>query len=862
MKIRVILMSQITCENNLMLILVMVCVFSFVGVPIVAETLVEDFDALAAYEFGMSRASLHRISEVVRAANAGQYEGSYTVQDLESMLATILDTDTTVDAKRFVCRMLGEIGGKESVSALINQFENKAVFSSALVALEQNRNDVAATALAALLDKASKEEQLAIVAALGRQGNPVSIPVLAARLDAADMDLVIAAIQALANLASPEACHVVLDKVVASGDELQPLMIDAFLQCSSCMADTDAEATDTLLKQLKQVEYPTHIRLAAIDSLIQRYPQDKRQLLLDALQNEDIALTHGALMLARQNPDADIVTALAEILEQASVERKAPLLAILSDFGDPSVLPVIIKLVDHEDAEIRILALQAMGALGNVDQVDFLLTRATAGPVKEQRAAREVLTRLADPAVNERLLNIASRPARDDIRIQAISTLAERNAQETAPTLFALAKRSSAEIRKEALRALRTLAPPEMLPELLTLIVPRTLEPVRDLLPQTIAQTADRIADPLVKAEAIIKALSEADNDDVRVILLESLGLLGTDAAFEAVRSYPDTTSTAVRRAMVSALTRFQSPEALGELRGLLLTERDESVRAKIFSGYIASLRNATEVALVNVIPHLQTAYEQAKSPKECRDFLAAATQLSSLTTLGLIEKMAARGDVTAEATQALVKVCAALAGAYPETVSQKLEALVAEGNLPEALANAAKQTLEFMKRTEGYIMAWALAGPFYEANVSADSLFALEFPPEVDKENANWRIMPVIPDANPAYVMELNRVIGGDDRVAFLRTTITAPEELDAILELGTNDGCRIWWNGTLIHALNVGRPLAPGQDKLEVQLAAGGNDLMVAVFQQGGAWGAAARLVGKDGKPLGLKCSPAINE
>ncbi|MCK5862403.1 MAG: hypothetical protein KAH38_07950, partial [Candidatus Hydrogenedentes bacterium] len=162
-----------------------------------------------------------------------------------------------------------------------------------------------------------------------------------------------------------------------------------------------------------------------------------------------------------------------------------------------------------------------------------------------------------------------------------------------------------------------------------------------------------------------------------------------------------------------------------------------------------------------------------------------------------------------------------------------------------------------------GYIMSWAVAGPYYENNLSADSLFKRELPPELDVENANWKIMPILPDASPAFALELDRVIGGEERAAFLRTKIAAPEAMAAILELGTNDGCRVWWNGTLIHSLNTGRPLSPGEDKLPVQLTAGENNLMIAVFQTGGAWGATVRLVDKNGKPISeITCTPAISE
>lgn len=821
----------------------------------------KEFDALSAYEFGMSREPVYRIFEAVRAAVAGHPEGNYTVQDLEMRLVETLQKEISPEAKDYICRMLGEIGGSGSVEALASQFGDKEVFPAALVALEQNKTGEAAAALAALLNAAEPQEKTALVEAIGRQGNPVSVSVLAAALE--DPNLVQPAALALAALKVPEGCGAVISKIADAATEVKVLLADAFLKCGCCVSNADAGAYDALLDQFHQPQFPIHIRLAAISIIMQRHPEKAHELLLTALQDEDAEMAHDALMLARENPGTNIVTAIAGLLEQASPERQVSLLAILSDFRDASVLPVVLKLAEHEQPEVRISALQAIGALGNAEQVEFLLGRVNSGSAREQRTAREMLTRLADPAANERLLNIASSPGDEKLRALAIAVLADRNAGEAAPVLLKLALRATPELRQEAVRALRTLAPPEMLPELLALAIPKILEPVRELLPQTIAQTATRISDPLVQADAIITALNDATEIEVQAVLLESLGLLGTPQAFEAIKSYPNTTETEVRRAVVSALSRFQSPEALNELRSILLTERDEGVRAKAYSGYIASLRNASNVALRDVIPHLQTAYEQAKSPAELRDLLAAATQLPSLATLRIIESVAEKGGAAAEVSQAMVKVCIALAGAYPEEARGRLESLIAEGNLPEALKGQAQQALDMMQRFEGYIMAWAIAGPYFEANVSAESLFSREFVPETATENADWRVMPVLPDANPAYIIELDRVLGGENRVAFLRTRITADTAADAVLELGTNDGCRIWWNGMLIHALNEGRALTPGQDKLPVQLAAGENDLMIAVFQQGGAWSAAARLVGKDGQPLpGIACRPAVDE
>ena len=99
---------------------------------------------------------------------------------------------------------------------------------------------------------------------------------------------------------------------------------------------------------------------------------------------------------------------------------------------------------------------------------------------------------------------------------------------------------------------------------------------------------------------------------------------------------------------------------------------------------------------------------------------------------------------------------------------------------------------------------------------------------------------------------LALAQILGGFDRVVYLRSTITSATAQDVVLETGSNDGIKVWWNGEMIHGLNVARGLAAGQDQLPVSLKAGDNTLVMAIYQHGGDWGAAARLRTKDGKPV----------
>ncbi len=109
--------------------------------------------------------------------------------------------------------------------------------------------------------------------------------------------------------------------------------------------------------------------------------------------------------------------------------------------------------------------------------------------------------------------------------------------------------------------------------------------------------------------------------------------------------------------------------------------------------------------------------------------------------------------------------------------------------------------------------------------------------------------------------VVDLVKVFkGGRHCVAYLRNSIRAPKETRAVLEIGSDDGVKVWLNGAVVHANNVSRGCSPGQDKVTVTLRAGWNELLLKITQGGGGWAAHLRVVNPAGAYLdGLKVKHA---
>ncbi|KPK58065.1 MAG: hypothetical protein AMK73_09485, partial [Planctomycetes bacterium SM23_32] len=107
-------------------------------------------------------------------------------------------------------------------------------------------------------------------------------------------------------------------------------------------------------------------------------------------------------------------------------------------------------------------------------------------------------------------------------------------------------------------------------------------------------------------------------------------------------------------------------------------------------------------------------------------------------------------------------------------------------------------------------------------------------------------------------WVMDLGRMMGGDNVAAYLRTYVYSPREQPAVLELGSDDGIKAWLNGEVVHENNVLRGLNPADDQVELTLREGRNVLLLKVTQNYGDWAACARLRSPDGGEIeGLEAS-----
>ena len=145
------------------------------------------------------------------------------------------------------------------------------------------------------------------------------------------------------------------------------------------------------------------------------------------------------------------------------------------------------------------------------------------------------------------------------------------------------------------------------------------------------------------------------------------------------------------------------------------------------------------------------------------------------------------------------------------------------------------------------------MAGPYQQDGKKCAELFDFAFAPETPaSKEVVWRGLPAGTNTQKPYLMDLLRIMPGNQRAAYARTRIYSDKAQPARLELGSDDGVKIWLDGKQILAHNYVGPLKEGMEKVDLKLNQGWNTLQLKVTQNDQGWAFCARLAKPDGATL----------
>ncbi len=598
---------------------------------------------------------------------------------------------------------------------------------------------------------------------------------------------------------------------------------EAVAGLAALLKDSDVEIRDLARRALANNPSP---KAAAVlrDELNAATDPDWQVALINALGYRRDGASVSALTRLAGNRSAPVALAAVAALADVGDVASARSLAVMRKIGEPALRGAVL------DASLRLAKnLQNSGRMSEAAEIYQQLLDERAPEHVQIAVYTGLAATMGDKAVPQ-LLKLVSG---DDGRMQLIAARCLENmGKDATPAIVKAMESAEPDAKAMLLDVLGRRGDPAALKS-----VARQVEADQEPVGLAALDAIGRIGDDSVvtlliqrgarsqgaERDAARRALASLPDKDVDAKVLAALeGAKGAERVeyIQAVWGRRITPArptilkaareddAAVRLAALTAMERLARTEDLGALLDLLVDARADDER------------KAAEEAIASTC-------RRAGDDDKCSDAIAAAMDKASVP--GKVVLLRLLGNLQADAALPVVRGAARSGDA--------------------AVREAAVAALKKWKPIR--ITTWAFSGPYTRDGKGAQDLFNVAFAPEESHGAAEWKPFRLNKKEERAGTLDLHKVGKGDNRCAYLRTTIRSEKAQDVVLTLGSDDGVKVWLNGRPIHEKNVTRGLNCDEDQAKASLKEGENVLLVKVTQGGSDWSFCCAIRAAEGGP-----------
>jgi HEAT repeat protein len=813
----------------------------------------------AKYESGVSAEPLRLIEKAVRESAGNPAQRAET----EAALVKLLAPASTFEARRFACTQLAIIGTDASLPAIAELLKQPETAGIGCLALGSNPSPKVNEVLRQALTGAEGMVRIQLINTLGDRRDSQAVKALAPMAEDKDLATASAALGALGKIAAPDAVAI-LTKSVSQGqagnapERLQAACLASLVAADLICRQGKAAEAIAIYDRLLAKEFALNLRRAALEGALRADKDGGEKRALSILRGEDAALKQSAIVHVRRIKSPGASAVFARELPRLSPDERVLLIGSLAVRNDAAARTAITAQLQAPEEIVRQAAVVAFARIGNAGDVPELAKAMRAAQASEQSTLELAMASLQGGAgVDQAILSLV-KTGKDLNRAGLINVLARRSCATAVPVLLPVLKDADANAAKAAARALGKLAGPNDLPALLAQLEVIKVAAVRSEFEASLARVIERVTDVDGRSRLVAAALAKPVNADTRGVLIALLPTCGGTPALAAAKAALAEPTPAIREAALRALADWPDASAVDTLLDVAKASTQNTERVLALRGCVRMLGNPGNYSGHELALRFEKVMALARNAGEKKLVLGKLPVIADPLVLNLIQGCLGEAEVQAEAAQAAVRLAPALCGAYREETKAVLQKVV---DLPAAgdSRQTASSLLETMGKFNDFILAWNVCGPFEQAGKNGQALFDVAFPPEQPgAAGLKWQIVPAGTLTARPWQLDLGKLFGGDNRVAYALTFVYSENDQEAQLELGCDDGVKAWVNDKVVITANRGGDVAPGSEKAKVTLNKGWNRVLLKVTQWSAGWGYCARLAKPDGTPLsGIRIS-----
>lgn len=634
-----------TRQTYTMVSLLLVAAVAWASVA-VAQAPADPYAAVPQYRFDQPRAPLAAIEAQIRVAKPQELAA------IETRLMAILESPaTTQDAKDWVCRQLRQAGSERSIAALTPLLADKDLATVARLALESIPGEKVDAALRQALAGLQGDQKVGVILSLGNRHDRKAVELLAPLAGDANAAVAEAALFALGNIGGADALRAV--EAARVPDALKRYRFHAMLRCAESLAAAGQAAQATAVYQtVYQQAGDSVLRTGALRGLVLTDKAKAAPLLAAALKGNDRRLREAAAKFTCELAGAEVLSTVLAGLDQLPAESQVLLFGLVND---KAALPAVLAAAKGGTPEVRQVALDALGRIGDASNIAFLLQVATAEKGEAQAAARKSLQDLRGADVDVALA-AAAQTGKPAPRVEAIRALAARGAGSAVGMLLKAADDADRTVQAEAFNALGVLADAKSLSALVKLLVDAKTEGRRGAVEKAVTAVCRRIDNKDAAAEPILAAIA-GQNAETRCALLRVLSRAPSARSLAALRAAAGDADPTVKDAAIRGLAGWPDAAALPDLAAIARSAPSQVHKVLALRGFIRLASQPKVRPAAETVKLLGQALERAKRTEEKRAVLAALAEAPHAAGLSLAASCLTDKDLEVEAATAMVRI-------------------------------------------------------------------------------------------------------------------------------------------------------------------------------------------------------------
>ena len=800
---------------------------------------------IKSYQYGESREAQMQLQEILRVIG----HDADMLRRTELQLIEFLHSEATLPAKQFICETLSSFAGDASLPVLKEMLSDEATWEMALFALERIPGERVTTILRQAFPQSRGRMRIALVNALGNRPDQDALPSLIPLMEDADETLAVAAIRAVGKIGGDKAVKTLKKTAQKKTGLLHQEAIFAWLNCAVLYEQENQPVKAIrIYRELFNPDHPYAVRFAALRGMVNNQESKSARIILNELQSTDSDNRSMALrLLPELDTDVDL-TAIGRAWPGFHPTEQVQLISALTGRKDAVSLRIFYRALNHSQPALRQAAIQALGQSGSVKAVDWLAPIAATGRGEERKNAREALNRLQGDEINPYILQMMTQ-APDSIKLELIRSAGQRHMTEAAPVLLELLENENPDIRLESAKALAQVGIPDQLSTVLDHLLKATNDAEQRELQKTVVALAGRIPGPNQRAAPLIERFNSTGDKQQQILLLEMMGKIGDPQTLPILKAVIGEPDAEQQLAAVRSLSEWPDALPIDDLYAIAASSGDDRQRILALRGYVRMIILHENSDWSGKSQMYARAMQLASGVHEQRQVLSGLAQVHSPEALQLVAAYLDQPGLQQEAQMAVMQIAASLDESLANEILPLVRRVQAQTS-NETIHRQSQAIINQLSRLEDFLVLWEVAGPYIG---EAGNLFDEAFVPEVDDPSGiAWKVLPQGLDSINYWHIDFGALMGGSNRVAYLRNRINSPADQQALLELGSDDAVKVWLNGQLVHANNTVRGVTPAEDKVAVQLKQGWNHLLVKVVNYAGGWGACLRLRQPDGSKL----------